>query len=176
MLVEQIYNFIEIITNNGESVLVHSLKGQSRSCSVLVAYMMRKFRWSLFKTLEFLSSRRPELEIRANFIHQLVLLENLLAKNNLGAKSSKWNEMSNENDQEELILRNTFVNSMMLNNQQPSAQNNQTKKTKTNKLCWADNNSNDIRKLQDIFHGASRNAYQNGYAITKSCLKGGGKV
>jgi hypothetical protein len=29
---------------------------------------MRKYRWSLLKTLEFLNSRRPELEIRGTFI------------------------------------------------------------------------------------------------------------
>jgi hypothetical protein len=29
---------------------------------------MRKYRWTLLKTLEFLNSRRPDLEIRINFI------------------------------------------------------------------------------------------------------------
>jgi hypothetical protein len=32
---------------------------------------MRNYRWSLLKTLEFLNSRRPDLEIRATFIKQL---------------------------------------------------------------------------------------------------------
>lgn len=32
---------------------------------------MEKFQWSLMKTLEFVNSRRPDLEIRANFLHQL---------------------------------------------------------------------------------------------------------
>jgi hypothetical protein len=30
---------------------------------------MQKYKWALLKTLEFLNSRRPELEIRATFIH-----------------------------------------------------------------------------------------------------------
>ena len=54
---------------NAESVLVHSVRGQSRSSSVICSYIMRKYRWSLLKTLEFLNSRRPDLEIRATFIH-----------------------------------------------------------------------------------------------------------
>ena len=32
---------------------------------------MEKFQWSLLKTLEFINSRRPDLEIRANFLQQL---------------------------------------------------------------------------------------------------------
>ena len=51
-----------------ESVLVHSVRGQSRSSMVLAAYFMKKYRWSMLKTLEFLNSRRPDLEIRGTFI------------------------------------------------------------------------------------------------------------
>jgi hypothetical protein len=29
---------------------------------------MKKYRWSMLKTLEFLNSRRPDLEIRGTFI------------------------------------------------------------------------------------------------------------
>jgi hypothetical protein len=29
---------------------------------------MEKFQWSLLKTLEYINSRRPDLEIRANFL------------------------------------------------------------------------------------------------------------
>ena len=63
------FQFIERGLALGESVLVHSLKGQSRSSCVLVAYLMRKYHWTLLKTLEFLNSRRPNLEMRASFIH-----------------------------------------------------------------------------------------------------------
>ena len=70
-ITDQIFDFIETATESSESVLVHSVRGQSRSSSVLVVYLMRKFKWTLLKTLEFLNSRRPELEIRINFIQQL---------------------------------------------------------------------------------------------------------
>jgi hypothetical protein len=39
---------------------------------------MQKYRWTLFKTLEFLNSRRPDLEIRAAFINQLSEFERRL--------------------------------------------------------------------------------------------------
>mmetsp|Transcript_18383 Transcript_18383/g.25458 ORF Transcript_18383/g.25458 Transcript_18383/m.25458 type:complete len:147 (-) Transcript_18383:952-1392(-) len=63
-----IFDFIESAAKKSESVLVHSVRGQSRAASVLAAYIMRKYRWSMIKTLEFLNSRRPDLEIKASFI------------------------------------------------------------------------------------------------------------
>ena len=50
-----IFDFIENAKKKYESVLVHSIRGQSRSSSALVAYFMRKFRWSMFKSLEFMN-------------------------------------------------------------------------------------------------------------------------
>ena len=67
----EIFSFIDDAMGQYESVLVHSVRGQSRSSCVIATYLMRKFRWSLLKTLEFLNSRRPDLEIRATFIKQL---------------------------------------------------------------------------------------------------------
>ena len=74
---------------------------------------MREYRWSLLKTLEFLNSRRPELEIRATFIKQLSEYENRLKLRNLGPHTSKWDEVSSQNrflESDELMLRNTFIN------------------------------------------------------------------
>lgn len=65
----EIFNFIEEALVRAESVLVHSVRGQSRASAVLAVYFMQKYKWTLFKTLEFLNSRRPDLEIRASFIH-----------------------------------------------------------------------------------------------------------
>jgi hypothetical protein len=83
---------------------------------VIAAFLMRKYRWSLLKTLEFLNSRRPDLEIRATFIHQLSAYENRLYKQGLGPKTSKWTEIAEDNcflESEELLLRNTFLNAQM---------------------------------------------------------------
>lgn len=123
---KNIYDFVELAAKKSESVLVHSVRGQSRAASALACYLMRKYRWSLIKTLEFLNSRRPDLEIKASFISQLQEYENRLNAVGLGALSTSFNEysfkdssgkrvagitVSNELESEEAILRNTFVNS-----------------------------------------------------------------
>ncbi|CAD8155269.1 unnamed protein product [Paramecium octaurelia] len=113
--VNKIFTFIEECFQQGESCLVHSVRGQSRACCVLAAYFMKKYSWTLYKTLEFLNSRRPDLEIRASFFYQLNALENRM--NKLGPKrTASWNELSTDEQnpqhvQEELIIRNTFLNS-----------------------------------------------------------------
>lgn len=42
-----IYNFIEEAMEQGESVLIHSMHGKSRSGCVVLAYLMKKYNWSL---------------------------------------------------------------------------------------------------------------------------------
>jgi len=86
----------------------------NRSGFVIASFIMRKYRWSLLKTLEFLNSRRPDLEMRQSFLSQLSIFENRLIQRGIGPRTSKWTELSDntfhlEND--ELILRNTFLNS-----------------------------------------------------------------
>ena len=113
-----IYDFIENAIKKYESVLVHSVRGQSRSSSVLAAYFMRKYRWSMLKTLEFLNSRRPDLEIRGTFIQQLQQFEQRLCNRGLGPLSFNFNDLSfkggkgfqKDLQEEEMIIRNTFLN------------------------------------------------------------------
>jgi len=65
---EEIYKFMEEAVDNHESVLVQSVRAQNRACFVIAAFIMRRYRWSLLKTLEFLNSRRPDLEMRPSFL------------------------------------------------------------------------------------------------------------
>ena len=89
----KIYNFILEAVSKGESCLVHCDWGQSRAAVALCSYYMWKFWWSLCKTLEFLSSRWPDLEIRAAFIWQLNYLEKKLIGQS-GVHSDSWTEMA----------------------------------------------------------------------------------
>jgi len=117
-----IFDFIEEAHQATESVLVHSVRGQSRATCALAAFIMKRYRWSLLKTLEFLNSRRPDLEIRATFIHQLSAFEQRLHnQREQPFITSKWDEISHTAqmkgprmlESEELVLRNTFVNAQM---------------------------------------------------------------
>ena len=75
--------------------------------------MMRKYNWSMIKTLEFLNSRRPDLEIRVTFIRQLGEYEQRLSARDFGPMTVGWNEVCPKNshlESEELLLRNTFLN------------------------------------------------------------------
>jgi len=102
------------------------------------------------KTLEFVNSRRPDLEMRQSFLRQIQMYENRLAARGLGPKSKEWNELSDtatyhlEND--ELILRNTYLNSqcgpMNVNDLSGSIQ-----FQRANKLQWRDLASNNQKLL-----------------------------
>jgi len=96
--------------------LIHSVKGQNRANTVLAAWIMWRYKWSLKKTLEFLNSRRPGLNIRPCFIRQLVAFEGRLVAKGFGPKTSNWTEVhdtTNEFENEELLLRNTYLNAQM---------------------------------------------------------------
>ncbi len=59
----------------GESCLIHSLNGKSRACAVLVAYLMKKYSWSLNKCLEFINAKKQGLEVRNSYLSQMQELE-----------------------------------------------------------------------------------------------------
>jgi protein-tyrosine phosphatase len=65
---KEIHDFIDEATAESCGVLVHSVRGQSRAACVLAIYLMMKFRWTLMKALEFINSRRPNLELRGSFL------------------------------------------------------------------------------------------------------------
>jgi protein-tyrosine phosphatase len=51
--------------NGVESVLVHSVRGQSRASCVVAALMMRKYRWSLLKVVDLLVINRSFVMIKS---------------------------------------------------------------------------------------------------------------
>lgn len=104
----------------------------------------------MLKTLEFLNSRRPDLEIRAAFIHQLTAYENRLVSQGMGPKTSKWTEVhdkTNEFENEELLLRNTYLNAQMGPFADFSAG---TGPNKPAKLKWADSVSREKKQLATV--------------------------
>lgn len=86
---DECYEFIEDALNACESVLIHSVNGKNRCMTVVAGYIMKKYRWTLVKTMDFLNSRRPNLQLRPSFVHQLVALEHRLTRQGFGPKTSK---------------------------------------------------------------------------------------
>ena len=75
---------------------------------------MKKYRWTLYKTFEFLHSRRPDLEMNANFFNQLMSLEAKLGKLGFPPKTYNWDEVNDDLtnlESDELVIRNTYLNS-----------------------------------------------------------------
>lgn len=60
---------------HSERVLIHSVRGQSRSCCILAACLMKLYRSSLRSTLQLLQAVRPDLAIRPSFLQQLAAFE-----------------------------------------------------------------------------------------------------
>ena len=77
---DKVLSFIDSTLQKGSSVLVHSIRGQSRSGCVIVAYLMQKYYWTLDKALQFLRFRRSNIKIRSSFLRQLRDFEEELKK------------------------------------------------------------------------------------------------
>lgn len=176
VVANEIFRFIEEALEGAESVLIHSVRGQSRSCCVLSAYMMKKYNWGLRKTMEFLSSRRPDLNLKPSFLQQLSGYERRLMAQSRIPFSLDWNDADfSRLESEDLLLRNTYINSQM----GPLAEfhaGDMSLQGKPRKLMWNDNNTDDKLRLEKPA-GADKHNLQNckrnpmGQQILKSVLK-----
>merc|ERR1711865_89025 len=57
-VITEAFNFMEEAAEKGEGVLVHCQDGQSRSCVIVTAYLMKKLSWSLRQATLYLKSRQ----------------------------------------------------------------------------------------------------------------------
>ena len=138
-IANKIVQFIDDSLKIGEGLLAHSVRGQDRVCLVVIIYLMRKYNWSYLKCLQFLQSKKQDIDIPEYFINQLNEFEMRLNKNNNNQikKSCDWID-DNIQDPEEKLMRNTYINglpSKKINNN-----NNNIKKNKKRNVGWADNN------------------------------------
>jgi hypothetical protein len=124
--VNAIFEFVEEAMEMGESCLIHSIHGKSRATAVLVAYLMRKYGWSLNKCLELTNSKKEGLEIRNNYLRQMQELEKRFMEGK--QLSTSWSDAKNEED---LLLANTFLNSKKAESLGPAM-----KKTGRKKVSW----------------------------------------
>lgn len=60
---DNMFNFIENALDLGDSVLVNSYYGRTKACICVMLYIAQKYRWTIFKTLDFMKNRRPDLAL-----------------------------------------------------------------------------------------------------------------
>ena len=77
---DRIYDFVDTAMFNFEGVLIHSFNGRNRCCVAALVFFMRRYRWGLIKTLEFLNAKKPGLELTASLLKKLLEYEKLLEK------------------------------------------------------------------------------------------------
>ena len=171
---------VEFIDNSylgmGEGLLAHSFRGQDRVCIVALIYLMKKYKWSLNKSMEYLKSKKQDIDIPEYFFVQLQNFESRLKNRRELTRDIPW-EFGNLIDSEEKLLRNTYMNGL-----KPKIINN-INKFKDNKrhIIWADinnfqkmptevvNSNDDLFFKKDI---KPITAHQSLKPI-KGCIKGG---
>eukprot|EP01017_Pseudomicrothorax_dubius_P042430 TRINITY_DN6924_c0_g1_i4.p1 TRINITY_DN6924_c0_g1~~TRINITY_DN6924_c0_g1_i4.p1 ORF type:complete len:203 (-),score=16.70 TRINITY_DN6924_c0_g1_i4:197-805(-) len=70
--------FIEEQRQQGNNVLVHCFAGISRSATIIIAYLMSKYKWSYESTAKFVRDRRPQINPNSGFVDQLRLLDRIM--------------------------------------------------------------------------------------------------
>ena len=109
-VVDKILLFIRDSFINGEGLLIHSVKGKNRCCVVVIIYLMKKYYWSVNKCIDFLKSKKEDIEIEPYFLEQLLAYEMRISKIT-NIKTSNWKDITFK-DNDENLLRNTYVNGL----------------------------------------------------------------
>ena len=129
---------VEFIDNSyiiGEGVLAHSFRGQDRVCIVVIIYLMKKYKWSLKKSMEYLRSKKQDVDIPEYFLEQLQKFENRMKFRNELTIDIPW-EFEGITDPEEKLMRNTYLNGF-----KPEIPNENKNKNNLKHIIWADINS-----------------------------------
>jgi hypothetical protein len=180
VVMKQVYPFIEACISNSESLLVHSITGMNRSVMIVSAYLMIKYHWSLKKSLEFIKTRKPNLEIRSNILEQLVHYEVYLHKKVIKNPTKEWYGEEYESGKlqdkldtvenlknEEFMLRNTYLNSLAINSNHNEG-NKESVKKRLKKLSvkWLDKGKNIKTQLEVHNEDEDLINKQNVYPVT----------
>ena len=139
-IADKILFFIDDSCINGEGLLAHSFKGQNRVCIVVLIYLMKKYKWSLKKSMEYLKSKKQDIDIPPYFLSQLIKFESRLIQRGELTKDIPWT-FENLKDPEEKLLRNTYMNGLNLINKHNKNDNfSNYNKGNMRHIIWADSN------------------------------------
>lgn len=149
------FAFIEEAAEKGESVLVHSFNGDSRSCVIVSAYMMKKYSWTLRLATEFLKHRKVTPKIKPAFLQQLLNYERRLAAARGCPLCASWDGAPSEelDSDEGTMLRNTYFNVMFAAVEDRTKSEIVQSVREVQKISWADGGANDPDLLEDVSDG-----------------------
>ncbi|XP_010486100.1 PREDICTED: dual specificity protein phosphatase 1B isoform X2 [Camelina sativa] len=86
---DECFSFIDQAIQSGGGVLVHCFMGMSRSVTIVVAYLMKKYGMSFSKAMELVKSRRPQALPNSGFISQLQKFEKSIQVNGEASADKK---------------------------------------------------------------------------------------
>ncbi len=138
-IANRIVEFVDgSLLGKGEGLLAHSFKGQNRVCIVVLIYLMKKYKWGLNKSMQFLKSKKQDVDIPIYFLEQLKHFEmRLKSRKELNNTDIPW-EFEGLKDPEEKLLRNTYLNGVKI--ELKNDENNINKNKGNRHIMWADNN------------------------------------
>ena len=138
-IADKILFFVDDSFINGEGLLAHSFKGQNRVCIVVLIYLMKKYKWSLKKSMEYLKSKKQDVDIPPFFLSQLIKFESRLIQRGELGKDIPWS-FENLKDPEEKLLRNTYMNGLNIINKSNKNDGYGNYNKNSRHILWADSN------------------------------------
>ena len=147
----------------------------NRSVLVISAYLMIKYHWSLKKALEFIKTRKPNLEVKSQILEQLVHYESFLHRSNIKNPSYAWDEERyvvknifekldtvDNLKNEDFMLRNTYLNSLAAK----EVSDHKKSKKKHLSVKWQDKGMNIKTQLEDINQEKNLEEQEHVYPVT----------
>lgn len=177
MVANEIFRFIEEVSEEAEGILIHSVKSHSRSCCALSAYLMKKYNWGLDKTLEFVKRKRSDCNLRPTLLQQLSNYEKRLLSQSKKSFTYDWNYRDfGDLGCEELQLRNTHINSQsgcvnVQSRESVQATFNDNTRNRSRRLKWADHSAGDRSLLVRPTGSNQLMDHEQSRSILKSSLK-----
>ena len=101
--ITRICEFMDGALDAAEGVLIHSVRGGSRSATVLVGYLVKKYGWPVDVALDFIRRKRPEINPKPAFVRQLKSMR----KRAVRKRNQQKETVAPAED--EIVLKNTCV-------------------------------------------------------------------
>ena len=147
-IAERIVQFIDNSFIEGEGLLAHSFKGQNRVCLVVLIYLMKKYKWSLNKSMDYLKSKKNDVDIVPYFYIQLVKFEERLKKRGELNNDIPWPSTYLLKDKEEKLICNTYMNGLPL--EKDTLNNNKSNNEIIRHIIWNDENPSQKGPLEIV--------------------------